>query len=78
MSRINNTTRSHEIPITLQSQLLKDTDGIWVSCSHGENDKKIVYQSKQMSGLFKEVYPNGMVAYHNIADKENKEERTNG
>lgn len=76
MSGISNTTRSYEIPITLQSQLLKDTDDVWVSCSHGENDKKIVYQSKQMSGLFKEVYPNGMVVYHNIVDEENKEERT--
>lgn len=45
---------------------IEDTDDIWNACSFGENDKKTVYQCKRMSSLFKDVYPDGTVTYHDV------------
>lgn len=67
---------ANKVYVIDRTDFIKDTDDVWVQCSHGENDKKIVYQSKQMSGLFKEVYPDGTVVYHNIDEEYKKEERT--
>lgn len=45
---------------------IEDTDDIWNLCSHGNNDKKTIYQCKRMSTLFKNVYPDGTVKYNAI------------
>lgn len=45
---------------------IEDTDDIWNLCSFGEDDKKKVYQCKRMSSLFKDVYPDGKIEYHDI------------
>ena len=45
---------------------IEDTDDIWNLCNFGENDKKKVYQCKRMSSLFKDVYPDGTVKYHDV------------
>ena len=45
---------------------IEDTVDIWNLCNFGENDKKKVYQCKRTSSLFKYVYPDGTVKYHDV------------
>lgn len=45
---------------------IEDTDDVWNLCTYGDDDKKKVYQCRRMSSLFKDVYPDGTVKYHDI------------
>lgn len=45
---------------------IEDTDDIWDLCSHGDHDKKTIYQCRRMSSLFKNVYPDGTVKYNDV------------
>lgn len=43
---------------------IEDTEDVWNVCSRGENGGVATYQCKRMSSLFKDVYPDGTVKYH--------------
>lgn len=43
---------------------IEDTYDVWNVCSRGENGGVATYQCKRMSSLFKDVYPDGTVKYH--------------
>lgn len=43
---------------------IEDTEDVWNVCSRGENGGVVTYQCKRMSSLFKDVYPDGTVKYH--------------
>lgn len=45
---------------------IEDTDDVWHQCNRGDTDKKITYQCNRMSSLFKNVYPDGTVKYHDV------------
>ena len=45
---------------------IEDTDDMWNACNFGSNDKKTTYQCTRMSSLFKDVYPDGTVEYHDV------------
>lgn len=45
---------------------IEDTEDVWDVCSRGKNDGVVTYQCKRMSSLFKCVYPDGTVKYHDI------------
>lgn len=45
---------------------IEDTDDVWNLYTYGDDDKKKVYQCRRMSSLFKDVYPDGTVKYHDI------------
>lgn len=42
---------------------VEDVDDVWESCDFGNRDYG-TYQCKRMSSLFKDVYPDGTVKYH--------------
>lgn len=48
----------------LPQEVLADTEDVWNVCSRGENGGVATYQCKRMSSLFKDVYPDGTVKYH--------------
>lgn len=43
---------------------IEDTDDIWNECSYGKEGVVASYQCKRMSSLFKDVYEDGHVEYH--------------
>ena len=43
---------------------IEDIEDVWNVCSRGENGGVVTYQCKRMSSLFKDVYPDGTVKYH--------------
>ena len=43
---------------------IEDTEDVWNVCSRGKNGGVATYQCKRMSSLFKDVYPDGTVKYH--------------
>ena len=44
---------------------IEDTEDIWNECSYREAEYT-TYQCKRMSSLFKDVYPDGTVKYHDV------------
>ena len=45
---------------------IEDTDDIWNLCCYSHNPGEKQYQCTRMHSLFKTVYPNGGVKYHNV------------
>lgn len=46
---------------------IEDTEDIWDECgSYGDDDKVKHYQCKRMSSLFKDVYQDGRIEYHDV------------
>lgn len=45
---------------------IEDTDDIWVNPDHSMSDEYVTYQCKRMTSLFKEVYNDGTVKYHDV------------
>lgn len=45
---------------------IEDRDDIWNDVSYDDTCKKRSYQCKRMSSLFKDVYPDGTVEYHDV------------
>ncbi len=45
---------------------IEDTPDVWIECSWDDSDDKAVYQNSRMSGLFKDVYPDGTVTFSDV------------
>ena len=45
---------------------IRDTEDIWNTVSHPKDGQMITKQCKRMSSLFKHVYSNGEITYHDI------------
>lgn len=45
---------------------IDDDPALWNECTWGDKDGKAVYQNARMSGLFKDVFPDGTVSFHDI------------
>ncbi len=45
---------------------IEDTPDVWIECCWGDSDGKAVYQNSRMSGLFKDVYPDGTVTFNDV------------
>lgn len=45
---------------------IEDTPDVWIECTWGDKDGKAVYQNSRMSGLFKDVYPDGTVTFNDV------------
>lgn len=45
---------------------IEDTDDVWKYCEWGDNEGVKQYQCRRMSSLFKDVYPDGSVRYHDV------------
>lgn len=43
---------------------IEDTPDVWIECCWGDDVGKAVYQNSRMPGLFKDVYPDGTISYH--------------
>lgn len=44
---------------------IEDTDNVWNECGRGHDDQK-TYQCRRMSSLFKDVYSDGRIEYHDV------------
>lgn len=44
---------------------IEDIDNVWNECSRGHDDPK-TYQCRRMSSLFKDVYSDGRIEYHDV------------
>jgi len=45
---------------------IEDTPDVWIECTWGDEDGKAVYQNARMSGLFKDVFPDGTTKFHDV------------
>ena len=45
---------------------IEDDPDLWNECCGYDHEGKAVYQNARMSGLFKDVYPDGTVSFHDI------------
>lgn len=45
---------------------IEDTDDVWNECTHSKLNEYKTYQCKRMSSLFKDVYPDGTIKYHDV------------
>lgn len=45
---------------------IEDTPDVWIECTWGDSDGNAVYQNSRMSGLFKDVFPDGTTKFHDV------------